>query len=192
DMSYVPGTPSARAVELNRRAIDVALQAVAANPQSAIGHVACCVSRGRLALHLDNRTKVQLARQAQDDVRTALNLEPDNDVAHHLLGRWNYEMASVNAVVRTIIQMLYGTSLMAGSYRDAAACYETAVRLRPEYLIHRVELGRTYWKLGQLQAAERELETAMGLDVPDINALLQKEDAKTMLARLKGGRPGSV
>ncbi|GLC45953.1 hypothetical protein PLESTB_001200800 [Pleodorina starrii] len=189
DSSYLPGTRPDRAMDFNRRAIEVALQAVEANPKSAFGHVACCVSRGRLALYLDNRSKVALARQAQDDVRTALELEPDNDVAHHLLGRWNYEMASVNAVVRTLIQMLYGTSLMAGSYREAALCYETAVRLRPDYLIHRVELGRTYWKLGQLEAAVRELETATGLDVPDINAMLQKEDAVVMLSKLK---PGNV
>ncbi|GIL73960.1 hypothetical protein Vretimale_5093 [Volvox reticuliferus] len=185
DMSYVPGTPADRAIELNRRAIEVALEAVTVNPKSSYGHVAACVSRGRLALHMDNRTKVQLARQAQDDVRTALELEPNNDVAHHLLGRWNYEMASVNAVVRTLIQMLYGTSLMAGSYREAALCYETAVRIRPNYLIHRVELGRTYWKLGQLDAAVRELNTAIALDVPDINALLQKEDAVLLLSKLK-------
>ncbi|EFJ42267.1 hypothetical protein VOLCADRAFT_97641 [Volvox carteri f. nagariensis] len=185
DMSYIPGTPAERAMELNRRAIEVALQAVAANPLSSYGHVACCVSRGRLALFQDNRTKVQLAREAQDDVRKALELEPNNDVAHHLLGRWNYEMASVNAVVRTLIQMLYGTSLMAGSYREAALCFEAAVRIRPDFLIHRVELGRTYLKLGQLESAVRELETAMALDVPDINAVLQKEDAVLLLSKLK-------
>lgn len=88
DMSYVPGTTADRAMELNRRAIEVGLQAIEANPKSAFGYVACCVSRGRLALYLNNRTKVQLARQAQDDVRTALELEPNNDIAHHLLGRW--------------------------------------------------------------------------------------------------------
>ncbi|KXZ49495.1 hypothetical protein GPECTOR_21g721 [Gonium pectorale] len=185
DSSYLPGTNTARAIEVNRRAIEVAEQAVAADPKSAFGHVACCVSRGRLALYVDNRTKVALARQAQDDVRTALQLEPENDVAHHLLGRWNYEMASVNAMVRTLIQMLYGTALMAGSYREAAACYQTAVRIRPDYLIHRVELGRTYWKLGQVEAAAQELETAVGLDVPDINALLQKKDAMALLAKLR-------
>jgi hypothetical protein len=47
-----------------------------------------CVSRGRLALVSDNRTLVALAAQAQEDARVALELAPDNDVAHHLFGRW--------------------------------------------------------------------------------------------------------
>ncbi|PNW88317.1 hypothetical protein CHLRE_01g024050v5 [Chlamydomonas reinhardtii] len=188
DSSYVAGTPPDKAVALQRRAIELGLKAVEADPSSGFGWVACCVSRGRLALFVDNRTKVALARQAQDDVRKALHLEPHNDVAHHLLGRWNYEMASVNAVVRTIIHMLYGQALMAGSYKEAANCYQRAVALRPDYLIHRVELGRTYVKLGQPQEAAKELETALELDVPDINALLQKADAVALLAKLKSSK----
>ncbi len=39
--------------------------AVEANPHDAFGHVACCVSRGRLAVVSDNRSKAQLARLAQ-------------------------------------------------------------------------------------------------------------------------------
>ncbi|PNH08877.1 hypothetical protein TSOC_004526, partial [Tetrabaena socialis] len=101
-------------------------------------------------------------------------------------GHKNYEMASVNAVVRTVIQMLYGTALMAGSYREAALCYEAAVRIRPDYLIHRVELGRTYAKMGQREAARAQLEAAVELDVPDINAFLQKADAVGMLAKMQG------
>ena len=38
----------------------------------------------------------------------------------------------------------------------------------------RVELGRTLWRLGDKQSALAELESAMSLDVEDINAHLQK------------------
>jgi hypothetical protein len=40
-------------------------------------------------------------------------------------------MASVNALMRTLIQMLYGTALMAGSFSEAARCYQTAVEIQP-------------------------------------------------------------
>ncbi len=52
------------------------------------GLTATAVRAGRMALYADNKTKVQLARQAQDDVRRALELEPRSDVAWHLMGRW--------------------------------------------------------------------------------------------------------
>lgn len=83
-------------------------------------------------------------------------------------------MASVNAVVRTIIHMLYGTALMAGNYREAAASFERASALRPDMLIHRVELARSCLKLGQQQRAREELQLAVGLDLPDLNAVLLK------------------
>ena len=38
----------------------------------------------------------------------------------------------------------------------------------------RVELGRTLWRLGDKRSALAELESAMDLDVEDINAHLQK------------------
>ncbi len=34
--------------------------------------------------------QVQLARDACDDAKIALDLEPHNDLAHHLMGRWHY------------------------------------------------------------------------------------------------------
>lgn len=191
DSSYLPGTTPQKAAELNKRALELGIKAIEANPQDAFGHVACCVSRGRLAVVSDNRSKARLARLAQEDVRRALELEPGNDVAHHLLGRWHYEMASVNAVVRTIIHMLYGTALMAGNYREAAASFERASALRPDMLIHRVELARSCLKLGQQQRAREELQLAVGLDLPDLNAVLLKEDAKQMLEKLLGSNGGS-
>lgn len=59
DSSYVAGTPPDKAVALQRRAIELGLKAVEADPSSGFGWVACCVSRGRLALFVDNRTKVR-------------------------------------------------------------------------------------------------------------------------------------
>lgn len=185
DSGYMPGTPTERAIEVNRRAIELGLRAVEADPNSVFGHVALCVSRGRLATFTrDNKQKVQLARQAQDDVKRALALDPSSDLAHHLLGRWHYEMASVNAVVRTIIHFCYGASLMAGSYREAALCFAAAAELRPDRAIHRVELGRTYLKLGDKVRGRAQLEAAVGLDVEDINAHLQLLDAEETLKRL--------
>ena len=49
----------------------------------------------------------------------------------------------------------------------------------------RVELGRSYLRMGLKQEALRELTTSMTLDVEDINAQLQKEDAEIMLTKLQ-------
>ena len=69
---------------------------------------------GRLALLSDNKTKVKLAHDAREEAVMALALEPSNDLAHHLMGRWHYEMANLNVVVRTLVRVMYGTALASG------------------------------------------------------------------------------
>lgn len=63
------------------------LQAVAEHPDNVLCHVAQCVSKGRLALFTDNKTKVRLAKEAQEAARTAIVVDPQSDIAHHLMGR---------------------------------------------------------------------------------------------------------
>lgn len=81
--------------------------------------------------------QVRLAKEAQEAARTALSLEPDNDLAHHLMGRWHFEMAQINFVVRQLIKLVYGAALAPGKFEDALMEFETAVRLNPTKLIHR-------------------------------------------------------
>jgi hypothetical protein len=61
--------------------------------------------------------------------------------------RWHYEMAQINAFARTVIRLLFGPSLMQGSYRQALIHFRTAAELCPIRVIHKVEVGRTLLKV---------------------------------------------
>lgn len=185
DMTYQKGMTVPNVREVNSKAIEYGYKALEQDPSCILGHVAVCVSKGRLALFSDNQTKVRLAKEAQDQVKVALRIDPTHDLALHLMGRWHYEMASVNVVVRTLVRLLYGTELMAGSYREALLFYQAAATSAPERLVHRVELARTSRKLGDTATAIRELEVALTLDADDLNAYLLQEDAKAILKDLK-------
>ena len=93
------------------------LQAIVLDAAAALPHIAACTSMGRLALLSDNKTKVKLAHDAREEAVTALALEPSNDLAHHLMGRWHYEMANLNVVVRTLVRVMDGTALAPGTRR---------------------------------------------------------------------------
>ncbi|KAG1657538.1 hypothetical protein FOA52_005424 [Chlamydomonas sp. UWO 241] len=193
DMMYMPGarSDSKRAAELNAKAVELAMQAVANDPECAVGHVALCVSRGRLALCVpDNRKKVNLARDAADDAATALRLDPSSDLAHHLMGRWHYEMAQLGPIVRYVVRVLFGAALMQGTFPEALTHFRTAQTLCPVRLIHTVEVGRTLHKLGHTAEAASHLEAALAMDVEDLNAQLQKEDAAAMLAQMRRSGKG--
>lgn len=63
--------------------------------KNVLGHIALSVSKGRLAYFSDNRAKIEMAKEAEGRVRHALKLDPRCDIAHHLLGRFYYEMAGL-------------------------------------------------------------------------------------------------
>lgn len=185
DRTYEPGATPQTIQCVNKQAVEIAKKAIAADPHSSWGYIAACVSKGRLALYSDGRTKVQLAKEAQEDARLALQANPQDDLAHHLMGRWHYEMAGLNFVLRALVRVVYGTSLYPGSYEDALVEFKQAAELAPHRLVHRVEVGRTLHKLGHKMEALDELERAMDLEEEDINAHMQKEDAKLMVSRLR-------
>ncbi|KAF6257131.1 hypothetical protein COO60DRAFT_33728 [Scenedesmus sp. NREL 46B-D3] len=192
DLTYEDGATMEHIQEVNAKAVEYADRAITMAPKSAGGYMASCVSRGRLALFSDNKTKVRLAKEAQEAARTALSLEPENDLAHHLMGRWHFEMAQINFMVRQLIKLVYGAALAPGNFEDALTEFQAAVALNPSKLIHRVELGRTHLRLGHKREAYEHLSASMGLEVEDVNAKLQKDDAELLLDKLKGEFERSV
>ncbi|EFN58815.1 hypothetical protein CHLNCDRAFT_140622 [Chlorella variabilis] len=158
---------------------------IEAHPQLVYGHVAMCISKGRLALFTDNKTKVRLAKEAQQCAYTAIECDPGSDVAHHLMGRWHYEMAQINVVLRTLVRIMYGTALAPGTRQDALASYRRAAQLAPGRLIHKVEAGRVHLELGQVQEGVEQLEAALVCDVEDINAWHTRMDAEKLLAQVR-------
>jgi hypothetical protein len=48
--------------------------------------------------------QLKLAKEAQEAARTAVEMDAHNDLAHHLMGRWHFEMAQINFVLRQVRQ----------------------------------------------------------------------------------------
>jgi tetratricopeptide (TPR) repeat protein len=113
-----------------------------------------------------------MSRLIREEADTALRLDPGLDYAWHVLGRWNYELANFNAALKFLASAIYG-KLPDASNERAAECFEKAVALQPDRVIHHVELGRTYAALGQKQAALAELK--IGLSLPS----REKDDNET-------------
>lgn len=167
---------------VNLKALEYAERAAMLHPNSPGGHMAVCVAKGRLGLFMDNKTKVKLAKEAQEAAQLAIQVGPDNDVAHHLMGRWHYEMSKLNVVVRTIVRVMYGTQLSSGSKEEALKSYKKAIELAPGRLIHFVEAGRVLVELGQKDEAKEYLEASLKKEIEDINAWQTRFDAEEMLA----------
>ena len=89
-------------------ALDAAKRAVAADPNNAQAHLSLAIVYGRIALNEPPRRKIEMSRLIKQEAETAARLDPKNDYAWHVLGRWNYEIANFNPLLKALAQAIYG------------------------------------------------------------------------------------
>lgn len=159
---------------LAETALAYAKRAVALNPMSPKAHLSMAITCGRLAPYLESKAKIAHSKLVREHAEKALELDPSNSYAHHVLGAWNYEMASISPVLRALAKLIYG-SLPAASFEQAEAFLQKAVALSPNKVSHRIELGRTYAALNKKDLARDEI--SKGLSLPD----REKDDPNTKL-----------
>lgn len=164
--------PGADSSACGRRALDHARQAVAAGPKNAEAHLALAIVSGQVAFLQPPQERLAFSRLIKQEAETALELDPKNDLAWHVLGRWHYEVANLGAPLKFLAQTLYG-KMPAASNEQALACFEKARVLRPDRLLHQAELGRTLAALGREDEARAALEKALAMP------LREKDDPET-------------
>jgi tetratricopeptide (TPR) repeat protein len=149
---------------LGEKAIDYAQRAIAADPRDAMAQLAVAVCYGRVAPLMDNKTKIAYSRHVKEYADKALALDPNNDLIYNVLGSWNYELAGLNPVLRSIAGWIYG-QIPDASYEEAAKDFQHALQLNPNRLANHIGLGRAYAALGKPAEARTEIER--GLSMPD-------------------------
>jgi tetratricopeptide (TPR) repeat protein len=157
---------------IGERALDYAKRAVAADPKNAMAQLALAVSYGRLAPFTDNKTKISYSRLVKEHAERSLALDSKNDLTHHVLGAWNYELANLNGILRAVAHVIYGR-LPSASNEDAVKFFKKAIELNPRRVGNWVELGRTYAAMGKKDEAREALQK--GISLPN----RQRDDAET-------------
>lgn len=114
--------------ELDQKALDAAKRAVTADPNNAQAHLSLAIVYDRIAFNESPRRKVEMSRLIKQEADTALRLDPKNDYAWHVLGRWNYEISTFNPVLKVLAQAIYG-KLPDASNEKAVECFKKAIAL---------------------------------------------------------------
>lgn len=142
--------------------LQYAKQAVDADAGNAHAQLAAAICYGRLASLVDHRTALEYSRQVKEHVDRAIAIDPKNDYAWHVLGAWNYSLASIGGFQRSMARLIYG-AIPAASYAEAERCFRKAVELAPERLSHHVELGRTLYAMKRRDDGAAELKRGLAL-----------------------------
>jgi tetratricopeptide (TPR) repeat protein len=141
-------------------ALAFAQRSVALAPTNAVNVLSLAICYGKLGSYSDTRTKIEYSRLVKDHALRALALDPAYDYAHHVLGRWHYEVASLGAATRFLVRLVYG-GLPAASTADAVRFLRRATELAPALPAHSVELGFALLADGQTAAAKKTFEQSL-------------------------------
>ena len=144
-------------------ALDYSRRAVAVDPTDAVNVLSVAICYGKLALYSDTREKVQYSRLVREEAERALALKPDYAWAHHVLGRWHYEVASLGTTSKFFVRLFYG-GLPAASFAEGIRQLQRATELEPDELMHWLELGFAYAAADQPALARQQW--AQGLAMP--------------------------
>lgn len=151
------------------RLCDMALaygeKAAAADPRDSDAQLSVAITCGKMLKLKSAREQVGVSRRIKQSVDKALQLDPGNDLAWHVLGRWHQGYADLSSVRRAMGEIIFG-KLPDSSHEEAARCFEKAMQANPRRLMHVVELGVTYGKMGRADEARRLIEK--GLAMPNV------------------------
>jgi tetratricopeptide (TPR) repeat protein len=161
-------TPAEK-LRLGGLGLTYAQRAAVLAPRDSEAQLSPAISYGKMLPFESTKDQVEISRRIKQAADKAVKLDPKNDLAWHVLGRWCQGYAELGSVRRMLGELLYG-KLPTPSEADAARCFERAIQANPHRLMHYIELGRTYAQMGRTADARRLIEK--GLAMPDV----EKED----------------
>lgn len=128
------------------------------------------------------KEKVQLADSVRINAEIALKLDPNNDRALHILGRWHYEVSQFGGFLRFLARLFFGTAPKA-SLDKALEYFQRAADL-DDYPVHHYWLGLTYLELDNEPKAKWHFTHILEIENERHNDQFFKDKATELLTDL--------
>ncbi|HOI44013.1 MAG TPA: hypothetical protein PLX50_00220 [Candidatus Aminicenantes bacterium] len=159
-----------------------AKKAIGVNPGDTWGHFFLSAAMGKRLLMLGKKEQIAMSKTVKAEIEKAIELDAANDLAYHALGRWHRRMAEIGGAKRAFGSILYG-SIPKGSFEESAKHLGKAIELRPDYVNHHLELGRTYLALKNNDLAVQEFQKCLDLPISSSKDTMLKGEAKAELEK---------
>jgi tetratricopeptide (TPR) repeat protein len=114
--------------------------------------------------YMSSKDQFAATPKIKEAVDRALGLDPLNDTAWHILGRWDRVLANISPIKRLLAKTVYG-ELPVTTNEEAEQCLQKAIAINPHRLIHYIELGRIYAEMGREEEARKYI--LEGLSMPN-------------------------
>lgn len=164
-------------------AVDYSRKAVALAPKDAEANLSLAISCGKVLPLQSKREQADNSRVIKASAEKVVALDPKNDLGWHILGRWYFNMANIGGLKRALAQLAYG-ALPAATNQDAVRCFEKAIALNPNRLMHPIELGRAYAQMGRKTEARALITKGLAMTGTEKDDPETKTKGRAALAEL--------
>jgi Flp pilus assembly protein TadD len=168
--------------KLSALALAYAQRAHTLAPKNAVNVLSLAICYAKIGFYADNKTKITNSRLVKDYAVEALALDPDYSFAHHILGQWHHEVASIGPTTRFFVRLIYG-GLPAASTAEGVQHLRRAVALDPQNPSHHAELGFALRADGQAEAAQQAFARALELSPREKHDLESQARVRAALKR---------
>lgn len=165
------------------KAAELCSKAVEVKPEGWEGHFKLSVVYGRLGLFRGGKEKVKLAQKVRAEAEKAIELNPNSDLAIHVLARWHQNVANLSGILKFFAKTLYGEELK-GSNEEAVRLFKRAIEIDPEHIEHYLELAKTYELMKRKDLMREPLEKVLALPVKEHDDAEFKKEAEELLKKL--------
>ena len=172
-----------KAKALADEAIARAQKAVEIDKNSCQAHVCLAVAYGRAQMFSnENREKVELGKMLKESLDNALKIDPNDDMALHVMGRYEWSMANLSGITKVYVKMMYG-ALAPGSAENAEKLFKRCIELKPNRLIHKVELAKMLFDLKRYEEAHKFATEGRDLPMEDVNSEIERKNAVEIIRK---------
>lgn len=126
-------------------------------PLDAEANTSMAIALGRISMEKSGKEKVKAARHIRKHVDQALQSDPRNYKAWHVLARWHYEISNLNFIERAAVKVFFG-GIPKGSIAESIQAFEKARAYSGGFLLNELELAKAYHKNKQQALAIETLK----------------------------------
>ena len=152
--------------EIYLQAEGFARRSIAADSMQAAGYTWLAAALGSRAMREGSRNKVQLCNEIKRVLDIAVTLDSTDDVAYSIMGSFYLALGNISWIERQLAAVFIGR-LPSGGYAEAEPALDRAVRLAPEIIRHRYEIGLLYEAMERREEAREAFRRSTEL-VPQL------------------------
>ncbi len=171
-------------LRLGKIALNYSERAAALAPNDSDAQLSVGISLGKMLPILETKEQVAASPRIKSSAEKAIQLNPRNDLAWHILGRWHRVIADISPVKRALAPLIYGR-LPKGTNEEAVKALQKALAINPRRLMHHIELGRAYAQMGRTADAKRHFSKGLSMPTVEKDDVEAKQKGREELAKLR-------